>query len=743
MTIILGHHGLSPSQTYVKTSTPLNMDNRELGKSEPSPSFAVPHSSKGTLPSLSNVRFAAMGQLPLPPKDLSIVENHHGQQIADPYRPLENLDSPQTIKWWKAQNKRTKAFLAQAKAARQEAIHWNKAIRNYTREELTEEYGGNYFFSRQAGLDPQPIYYVRLGGKDAEPRVLIDPNTLSQDGTVALDTMDVSPNGKLVAYTVNEAGSDWQTMHFRDVETGKDVYESLNDLRFTEATWDVDGKGVLYAKPLSNDSQHFAVYHHTLGTDQSQDVEVYKRPDIENSFVSAFRIEEDDPFLFFSVYSGTNPENGIYCQKPGETKLTEILPPEVATLSPFYRSGNIIYATTDLDAPRHRIVAIDLTHPEPASWRTVVPESQNEAHKLQLANVADGKLIVKWSKGGADAMEVYTLDGQHEADVSIPLASTIDMGQVRPTDKEFEFFIGGYLSPRARYKYNVAQNKLTLVKKSAIARDLTDIAVVERLYATSKDGTKVPMWVIRPKNMPKDGSSATLLYGYGGFNVPLEPGYSLDMAHWVENGGVYVVANLRGGGEFGKTWYDNGRLSHKQNVFDDFAACAEELIKQGYTQPKRLAIEGGSNGGLLTAATSQQYPELFGAVISEVPVTDMLRFQTNNYGAAWMSDYGNPAIKADFETAIKYSPLHNVQPAQTIKYPPTLILTGDHDDRVAPWHAFKWAATRQAQGQLDNTYLRVEERAGHGAGKPTKKIIEESADIYAFLVKALGPLRTK
>lgn len=248
------------------------------------------------------------------------------------------------------------------------------------------------------------------------------------------------------------------------------------------------------------------------------------------------------------------------------------------------------------------------------------------------------------------------------------------------------------------------------------------------------------MWVIRPKDMSKDGSSATVLYGYGGFNISLEPSFSYTIAHWIENGGVFVVANLRGGGEFGKEWYEAGRLKNKQNVFDDFAACARELIKQGYTNPKQLAISGGSNGGLLTAATSQQYPELFGAAISAVPVTDMLRFHTDNYGAAWISDYGNPEKKEDFDVSIQYSPLHNVKSAKDVKYPPTLILTGNHDDRVAPWHAFKWAATRQKQGHQD-TYLRVEERAGHGAGKPTQKIIEESADEYAFLVRTLGPLR--
>ena len=338
-----------------------------------------------------------------------------------------------------------------------------------------------------------------------------------------------------------------------------------------------------------------------------------------------------------------------------------------------------------------------------------------------------------------DKIEVRTLDGKVLHDMPIPTGSTVNgFGQVRPNDRAFNIQLGGYLTPGTTYRYNIKNNDLTFVKKSNIARDLSDVAEVQRIFATSKDGTKVPMWVIKPKDLPMDGNAATILYAYGGFNVPLEPAFSYGIMHWVEQGGVFVVANLRGGGEFGREWYDGGRLKNKQNVFDDFAACAEKLVEDGYTKPERLAIKGGSNGGLLTAATSQQYPDHFGAVVSQVPVTDLFRFQTNNYGAAWKSDYGDPEVKEDFEVSRLYSPLHNVASAEDVTYPPTLITTGDHDDRVAPWHAFKWAATRQEQGHQANTYLRVEEDAGHGAGKPTAKVIDEAADEYAFLVQTLG-----
>ncbi|MBY0449694.1 MAG: prolyl oligopeptidase family serine peptidase [Cyanobacteria bacterium] len=687
--------------------------------------------------------FGASRPLPPAPRDASIIETLHGTRVSDPFRPLENLDAPETVAWWKAQNKRTEAFVAKAKAVRQQAIQWHQEIRDFTRESMASEFGGNYFFSRQSGLAAQPTYYVRIGGKDAPEKVILDPNQLSSDGTVSVNSVDESPDGKLIAYTLSESGSDMLTMRFKDVTTGNDVYEALTDLRFTSATWDPDGKGVVYSKEVKldgNSTQHFATFHHTLGEDPKNDVLLYQRTDVENSHVSGFRLAETDPYLIYNVYSGTNPESGVYLQKPGQP-LIEILPPRVAALSLFHREGDTLYAITDLKAARNRIVAIDINNPAPENWKTVVPQSRKPGNKISSAFAVDGKLLVEWSKDGAASLEVRTMAGKHLHNASIPAGSTLSIKQVRPQDKSFEISIGGYLSPGTRYQYTVADNNLRFIKKSDIPRDLVDIAEVERVYAPSKDGTQVPMWVIKPKKMPKDGSSATILYGYGGFDVSLEPNFSYSIAHWVEQGGVYVIANLRGGGEFGRKWYNGGRLKNKQNVFDDFAGCAKALIQQGYTRADRLAIKGGSNGGLLTAVTSQQNPDLFGAVISEVPVTDMLRFHTNNYGAAWMSDYGNPEKKADFNVSIQYSPLHNVAPAQSTQYPPTLIMTGDHDDRVAPWHAFKWAATRQEKGHQANTYLRVAEKAGHGSGKPTQKVIEEAADQYAFLVRTLGPLR--
>jgi prolyl oligopeptidase len=460
---------------------------------------------------------------------------------------------------------------------------------------------------------------------------------------------------------------------------------------------------------------------------------------MEHSLVGAFRLQEDDPILFTWV-SDNDSKHGLSFRKPGEVQFSEILPPRMASVSPFYREGDTVYAFTNLNAPRQRVVSIDLKNPSAENWKDIILESQDQAKVLEDAAVADGRLLLFYSRGGEDSLAVHSLQGEKIQDAPIPEGSTITCGQIRPQNKAFQLKIGNFLTPGSQYEYNIADNKLNFIKKSAIPHDLTDIAEVKRLYATSKDGTQIPMWVIQPKNFKKDGSASTILYGYGDWGISLKPQYSFERAHWVEQGGVYVVSTIRGGGEFGKQWQNAGYLNNKQTSFDDFIACAEALIKQGYTNPKRLAIQGGSSGGLLTAAVSQQRPELFGAVISEVPVIDMLRFPKVKGGTSNTANFGDPAKKEDFSFLFKYSPLHTMKTADEIKYPPTLVTTGDHDDRVVPWHSYKWVATRQDKGHHE-TYLRVDERAGHGAGKPLQKIINESADIHAFLVKSLGSVK--
>ncbi|MCA9789280.1 MAG: S9 family peptidase, partial [Cyanobacteria bacterium HKST-UBA05] len=555
-----------------------------------------------------------------------------------------------------------------------------------------------------------------------------------------------------VAYCTSEAGSDMATMHVRRVADGTDLPDTLTNLRHSDATWDLDASGFVYALPVSPNGtpdptgKRRAVYHHTLGAAQHDDVKLFERADLAASWVSAFRITEDDAMLFISVGNGTNPENGLYFRAAHadnhDPSFTEILKEDVAAVHPFWRDGQTLYAITDLDAPRNRIVTINLDHPTPDHWQTVVAESDDEGTKLDGAFVAnvgvETKLFVLWTVAGASELDICSLDGSATGQVDVPVASSISLGQVRPNDTDFLLSVNSYLTPGTQYRYTIATNELSVYKHSGIARDLTGTATVERLMATSADGAQVPMWVIYPNTLKRDGNAACLLYGYGGFNISLNPGFSFDIMHWVESGGVYVVSNLRGGGELGKSWNEGGKLGHKQNVFNDFAACAETLITFGFTRPDRLAVYGGSNGGLLTATVAQQRPDLFGAVISAVPVTDMLRYGTHGIGMYWQSDYGDTVNdEAAFRTAMAYSPLHNVKPASTRPYPPTLIMTADHDDRVAPWHAYKLLATLQAAGH-HNTWLRLEERAGHGAGKPTEKVIENSADRMAFLELTLG-----
>jgi prolyl oligopeptidase len=482
--------------------------------------------------------------------------------------------------------------------------------------------------------------------------------------------------------------------------------------------------------------------HHKLGDSPKQDSLVFERPGVADSFVGSSRLNNEKQAFSGYEYAtcsiGTNPATALYLKAPGEKTFSSLFDDGKSEISPIAMIGGKLYATTNLDAPKGRLVAIDPADPAPKNWQTIVAEPDNN-DILQWAFAHQGQLLVGYQHDTADRIALHKLDGTYKADMPLPVQSVVDFAKVNKDDKEYLMNISGHKSPGASYKYDIATNTLKLWKTSAAKVDLED-AVIERVQATSKDGTKVPMTIIRGKDVKLDGSAATKLYGYGGFNVPLEPGFSFGTYNWVKEGGVYAVANLRGGGEFGSEWYDDGRLLKKQNVFDDFAACAEYLIDKKYTKPARLTINGGSNGGLLTLATMLQRPELFGAVVSHVPVTDMYRFHKFTYGAFWKSDYGDiENSKADFNAAAGYSPLHNVK--KNVNYPPTLVMTGDHDDRVVPSHAFKFVARMQEMARKTALcLLRVEKDAGHGAGKSKDKTITEMVEEHAFLVKTLGPI---
>lgn len=670
-----------------------------------------------------------------PPTDNTVVEDYHGYKVSDPFRPLEDLDANETAEWVKKQNAKFSDYISDKAKDIQKTKDFLTDAWDYARESLASRYGDHWFSTFQEGLAAQPVYQVR-DSADGKPRTLIDPNELSEDGTVALSGVFPSPDGKRVAYMISEAGSDAQTLRIRDVETGKDLPDVIENCRFTGVLWDKDShESFQYTYPANDDKKRFTIKHHKIGDPVSNDTLVFEL-DEENSFVSPFRLR-DSKYEFVSTGIGTDKNNGLFYKERGsKDDFKKLLNHKIAEISPIAEVDGKIYAVTTLDAPKGRLVAIDMDHPNPKFWDTLIAESDD---LMEYGFIQQGKLFIGYSRDTADAIQIHDPHtGEHLDDVPLPVQSVSGFARINKDDTELTLKISSFLQPGDTYKYDIAKNELTLTRKSEAKYDLSGYKV-ERVRAKSKDGTLVPMTVIRDPKLKLDGTGAARLYGYGGFNVPLGPGFSTKIMHWVKSGGVYAQANLRGGGEFGTEWYDGGRLENKQNVFDDFIACAETLIDKGYTSNERLVIEGGSNGGLLTAATMLQRPDLFGAVIIDVPVTDMFRFDKATYGAAWRSDYGNPSIKKDFEVAAAYSPLHNVK--KGVKLPPHVINTADHDDRVVPWHSFKLGATIQARGDKDNdSLLHVETRAGHGAGKPTEKIIQEMAETHAFIEKSIGPV---
>jgi len=670
---------------------------------------------------------------PKAPRD-NTADIYHGTTVPDPFRPLEQLDAPATSAFVDAQNERFAEFIAGA-PRRQATIDFLDAAWNYPSESLPSRYGKNIFTFYNDGKSNQSLYQVREG-KNAAPRTLIDPAEWAADGTAALSGVYPSPDGTKVAYTLAMAGSDEISLRLRDVKTGKDLPDRIDGLRFTGARWDKDGKGFSYNALAADGKRRFVAMHHKLGDAPARDKLVFEL-DEQDCFVGGFQLRKGS-HDWMSVSIGTLPMNGLWARKTGtDDKFEKIFNHSVARYSPVAEINGKIYMVTDHGAPRGRLVAFDPANPEPQNWQDIIPEHKTDT--LDGAFLHQNRLFVYRTHDAADRLAVHQPDGHHLHDVALPPQSTFGFARIHPHDKKLLLSISNFQQPGAQYEYNIARNALTLVKPSAAPQQLND-CVVERISARSKDGTMVPMTVIRHPDTKLDGSAALKLYGYGGFNMPLGPGYSLGVASWIRAGGIYVQANLRGGGEAGRPWYDGGRLHNKQNVFDDLAACADLLAQKKYTSPARTVIAGGSNGGLLTLATMLQYPEKFGAVISAVPVTDMYRFHKHTYGAAWKSDYGDPeSIKKDFETAAKYSPLHNVKKGAT--YPPTLVTTGDHDDRVVPSHAYKFIATLQQNASKDTlALLRVEKDAGHGAGKPKDKTIAEMAEVQSFIEKAIGPL---
>jgi len=674
-------------------------------------------------------------------------DSYHGTKVADPYRWLEDDNSTETKAWVKSQNEVTDRFLA--------AMPQRAAVKKlYTDLHNFERYGipfvegerasRRYFWSRNDGLQQQNVIYTATA-LTATPSVAIDPNALSKDGTVALSGLVPSRDGKLLAYGVAVGGSDWQEWRVRDLSTGKDLPDLLKWVKFSAAEWTPDGKGFFYSRyeapkdgvALTGANYFQKLYYHRLGDEQAKDLLVFENAaEKEWGFVPT--ISDDGLHLLIYVWKGSGRKNGLVVM-PLNKGVFVPSPTRVLTLAfdaeyaPLGAVGNTLYVKTDKDAPRGRIISIDLTKPDPAHWATLVPESKEA---MIGANAIGGRLFAQYLRDAAALVKVFSAQGQWIRDVALPGVGTVGGFGGRWGDDETFFSYTSLTAPSETYRYDIAGGKTTLFKRPKTAFD-PDQFETRQAFVTSKDGTRFPIFIGHRKGLKQDGNNPTLLYGYGGFNVSETPSYRVTAATWMRMGGVFVSASIRGGGEYGAAWHDAGTKLKKQNVFDDFIAAAEWLIANKYTQPARLAINGGSNGGLLVGAVVNQRPELFGAAVPQVGVMDMLRFHKFTIGWAWIPDYGSSDKADEFKALSAYSPLHNVRAGK--KYPPILITTADHDDRVVPAHSFKYAAQLQATDTGSAPKLiRIETSAGHGAGKPTSKIIDERSDVLAFIANVFG-----
>lgn len=598
--------------------------------------------------------------------------------------------------------------------------------------------GGRYFYSRNDGLQNQSVLYVaeRL---DAEPRVLLDPNTLSKDGTVALNGTKVSPDGRYLAYGISASGSDWVEWKVRDIASGQDLPDHLKWTKFTGAAWLPDGSGFFYSgyaapdekQKLAASNVHQKLYFHKLGTPQSEDVVVYERAD-QPKWLFGAKVTDDGAYLLISISGGSAGKNRLYYKdlsKPGNP-VVPLFDAYDASYSVVDNIGPVFLVRTDKDAPTHRLVAVDVR--KPAEWRDLIP-AQKET--LQGVSTVGGKLVATYMKDARSQVKIFGLDGSLERELALPGLGTVSGFGGKRGERETFYAFTSYTTPTRIYRLDTASGESTLYRAPKVAFNPDDYETRQVFY-TSKDGTRVPMFITAKKGLPQDGNNPTYLYGYGGFNVSQQPAFSPSSLAFMEMGGVVAVANLRGGGEYGREWHLAGTKLKKQNVFDDFIAAGEWLVANKMTRPAKLAIAGGSNGGLLVGAAMIQRPDLFGAALPAVGVMDMLRFHKFTIGWAWVGDYGSSDNADEFKALLAYSPLHTLKAGTC--YPATMITTADHDDRVVPAHSFKFAAAAQAAHQgAAPMLIRISTKAGHGAGKPTSMAIEEAADRWAFLVKEL------
>lgn len=697
---------------------------------------------KGILMGLTGLVLA--GQLPAQDKitypeskKTDVTDTYFGKTVADPYRWLEDDKSAETGEWVKAQNQVTNNYLSKIPFRNQ--IHKRlTTLWNYPRYGVPFHEGNYYFFFKNNGIQNQSILYIQNSLK-AEPRVFLDPNKLSEDGTVALGTYSVSKNGKYFAYSISKAGSDWNEIYVKETASGKQLSDKIEWVKFSGISWKGDGFYYsCYDKPeggneLVSKNEYHKVYYHKIGEPQSADILIYQNANFPLRNYGAYTTE-DEQYLIL-VESESTSGNSLFIKdlsKQG-ADFIKIADGFTYEYNVIHNVGNLFYIHTNDEAPCYRLIAVNLNDPSRSNWKVIIPEKKEVLQSIQIAG---GKFIAQYMKDATSKANIVDLKGNILHEMELPGLGTLSGFNSKASESQGFYAYTSFTFPSTIYTYDVNTNKSKVLHSSEIDFNSKPY-VSEQVFFTSKDGTKIPMFIVHNKDIKMDGNNPVYLYGYGGFNISLTPSFSASRLVFLENGGIFVMVNLRGGGEYGEQWHQAGTKLNKQNVFDDFIAAAEFLIAQKYTSPKKIAIAGGSNGGLLVGACMTQRPDLFGVAVPAVGVMDMLRFHKFTIGWAWTGDYGSSDNEEEFNYILGYSPLHNIKKGTC--YPPTLITTADHDDRVVPAHSFKFAATLQdAQSCNNPTLIRIETKAGHGAGKPVSKMIDEAADTWSFIMYNLG-----
>ena len=683
-------------------------------------------------------------QYPLSHK-IDQVDNYHGTLVADPYRWLEDPNSAQTKEWIDNQNELTQKYLG------------NIPDKNSIKQRLTElwnfprayaplKVNGKYYQLRNTGLQNQNVLYM-MDSLEGEKSILLDPNQLSDDGTIALTDWKISKDGNYLAYATSKSGSDWLVWKIRNITTGEDLQDRVEWTKFSTVSWNPESTGFYYcAYDQPEDTETYEalnqgqkVMYHKLGTDQSHDLLVYENPEHPDWGFDPI-ISYDGKYLILEISKGTDRRNLIFFRDlDSQDTFTELIPELEATYKFIGNDGDLFYFRTNYLAPNGKLISIDIGNPERNNWRTIIPEGQDA---IETIKISYNQFVIIYLHDAYHQIKRFEMDGNYSGSIKLPMLGAIFSADLeeflsgKRSDDELFFVFNSFIYPPTVCRYSFISDTVQEIEKPEIPFEFEKYKIAQ-IFVKSQDGTRIPMFLVRKKDAAEHQVAPALLYGYGGFNISITPGFLVSRLVWLELGGYLAVANLRGGGEYGEEWHQAGSVVNKQNVFDDMIACSEYLIENGYTTKEKLAIEGRSNGGLLVGACITQRPELFGAAIPAVGVMDMLRFNKFTIGWAWESDYGSPEDPEQFNVLYSYSPLHNIKPGT--HYPPTLVTTADHDDRVVPAHSFKFISALQSAQTGDAPILiRVQTKAGHGFGKPTQVLIDEYTDIIAFLIKTLS-----